>query len=195
MSRPQAERVADAVGAGLGPAVLAGSAVQGPVPIPGVGDDAAWLVRDQDVDHPMQAYVGVWPDGAVRLLSDDQPAFFDLVAATGAAIGDEATALGYVRAFLELTRGPQVVVREVEDVADLRWRPGSVTEEANRARLEAGPPIEPPVVEPADGGYHVELTLVVDQRLQRNVFDIGRDGSIRSGYRVLADDLPLPIAR
>jgi hypothetical protein len=143
----------------------------------------------------MQAYVGVWPDGAVRLLSDDQPAFFDLVAATGAVIGDPSTALDYVRAFLELTRGPQVIVREVKDVADLRWRPGSVAEEANRARLEAGPPFEPPVVEPADGGYHVELTLVVDQRVQRNVFAVGHDGSIRSGYRVLADDLPLPIAR
>jgi hypothetical protein len=88
-----------------------------------------------------------------------------------------------------------VIVREVRDAADLRWRPGSSSEEANRARFEAGPPIEGPIVEPSDGGLHVELTLVVDQRLQRNVFDVGRDGSIHTGHRVLADDLPLPIAR
>lgn len=195
MNVPHASRVAEAVGPGLGPAVLAGTAIQHPMPIPGVGEDIAWLIRDDDEDHPMQCYVGVWPDGAVRLLSDDQPAFFDLVAATGADIGDPSTALGYVRAFLEVTRGTAVIVREVRDVADLRWRPGSPGEEANRARFEGGPPIEPPVVEPLDGGLHVELTLVVDQCVQRNVFDVGRDGSIRTGYRVLADDLPLPIAR
>jgi hypothetical protein len=160
-----------------------------------VGDEVAWLVRDDGADHPMQCHVGVWPDGAVRLLSDDQPAFFDLVAATGADIGDPSTAIGYVRAFLEITRGPAVIVRELGDAADLRWRPGSQAEEANRARFEADPPIEPSVVEPSDGGFHVELTLVVDQSVQRNVFDVGRDGSIRAGYRVLADGLPLPIAR
>lgn len=195
MSRPQAQRVADAVGAGLGPAVLSGAAIQQPVPIPGVAADVAWLVRDDDAEHPMQGFVGVWPDGEVRLLNDDQPAFFDLVAATGADIADPQTALGYVRAFLEVTRGPAVIVREIGDIADLRWRPGSAGEEANRARFEAGPPIEPSLAEGNNGGFHVELTLVVDQRVQRNLFDVGRDGSIRSDYRVLAADLPLPIAR
>ena len=195
MSAPEASRVADAVGAGLAQAVLADRATQRPVPVPGVGEDVAWLVRDDSGEHPMQCYVGVWPDGAVRVLSDDQPAFFDLVAATGAAIEDPSTALGYVRAFLEVTRGPMVIVREIGDAADLAWRPGSEAEEASRAGFESGPPIEPPVTEPSDGGFRVELTLVVDQRVQRNVFDVGRDGSIEAGYRVLADDLPLPIAR
>jgi hypothetical protein len=195
VTMPQASGVADAVGAGLGPAVLAGTAILQPVPIPGVGEDVAWLIRDDDADHPMQAHVGVWPDGSVRLLSDDQAAFFDLVAAAGADIGDPATALGYVRAFLEVTKGPAVIVREVGEPADLRWRPGSPNEQANRARFEAERLIEPPVAEPSDGGFRVELTLVVDQRVQRNMFDVGRDGSIQSTYRVLADDLPLPIAR
>src|SRR5215207_1951460 len=125
MTRPDAAKVADAVGVGMGPAVLAGTAIRQPVPIPGVGDDVAWLVRDDDADHPMQAYVGVWPDGSVRVLSDDQPAFFDLAAASGAEIADPETALGYVRAFLEVTRGPMVIVQEVAEPTDLRWRPGS----------------------------------------------------------------------
>ena len=51
------------------------------------------------------------------------------------------------------------------------------------------------MAEPSDGGFHVELTLVVDQRVQRNSFEVARDGSIRSDFRVLAEDLPLPIAR
>lgn len=195
MSVPAANEVAAAVGAGLGPAVLAGTAILRQVPVPGVGDSLAWLVRDDDADHPLQAYVGVWPDAAVRLLSDDQPAFFDLVASCGAEIEDASTALGYVRAFLELTRGPAVIVREVEDAAQLPWRPGSAAEETNRARFEAGPPIAPPLAEPAGDGFHVELTLVVDQRIQRNSFEVGPGGAIAASFRMLAEDLPLPIAR
>jgi len=195
VTAPARSAIADAVGRGLGDAVLDGTASLRPLAIPGLGDDVAWLVRDDRVDHPLQAYVGVWPDGAVRVLSDDQPAFFDLVAATGADIRDASTALGYVRAFLEVTRGPAVIVREIEALADLRWRPGSAAEEANRARFEADPPIGSRVVEPTDDGFHVELTLLVDQRVQRNTFEVARDGTIRAGYRVLAEDLPLPIAR
>src|SRR4051812_42312234 len=195
VSRPDPAPLADAVGPGLAPAVLDGSAVVRAVPIPGVAEDIAWLVRDDHADHPMQAYVGVWPDGTVRVLSDDQPAFFDLVAANGANIADPSTALEHVRAFLELTRAPMVIVREIEAASDLRWRPGSEAEEANRRRFEAAGGVEPPVAEAADGGVHVALTLVVDQRVQRNEFDVQRDGSMRTGYRVLADDLPLPIAR
>ena len=74
MSPPDPASVAEAVGAGLGPAVTAGTAVLRAVPVPGVADEIAWLVRDDDPDHPMQAYVGAWPDGTVRVLSDDQPA-------------------------------------------------------------------------------------------------------------------------
>ena len=187
MTKPDAQTVAGVVGPGMGPAVLAGTATLRAIPIPGVGDD--------DADHPAQAHVGAWPDGTVRMLSDDQPAFFDLVAAAGADVRDPETALGYVRAFLEVTRGPMVIVREVGDAAELRWRPGSEAEEASRAAFEAGPPLEPAVAEASGDGFHVELTLVVDQRVQRNTFDVGRDGSIRSSYRVLARDLPLPIAR
>ena len=76
---------------------------------------------------------------------------------------------------------------EVEGTVWLAW--------PSRARFVSGPPIEAPIVKPSNGGCRVELTLVVDQRVQRNVFDVGRDGSIEAGYRVLADDLPLPIAR
>ncbi len=195
MTRPEPTRLAEAVGAGLAPAVLDGTADLRAVPIPGGADDVAWLVRDDGADHPMQASVGVWPDGAVRALSDDQPAFSDLVAATGTDIADPSTALGYVRAFLELTKGPMVIVREIGDAAELRWRPGSETEEASRRRFEAASPIEPPLATASGDGFHVALTLVVDQRIQRNEFEVGRDGSLRTTYRVIADDLPLPIAR
>jgi hypothetical protein len=187
--------VAEAVGAGLGPAVVSGTATLRAVDLPGVGNDVAWLVRDDDTDHPMQAYVGVWPQGGVRRLSDDQPAFFDLAASWGADIRDAPTAIGYVRAFLELTRGPGVIVREIERTDDLPWRPGSASEEANRVDFEARAAVEPPLVRREGDRFQVELTLMVDQRVQRNTFEVGRDGTIESSYRILADDLPLPIAR
>jgi hypothetical protein len=195
VSRPQSASIAEAVGPGLGAGLATGSAVVRALPVPGLGDDVVWLVRDDAGDHPMQCYIGSWPDGRVRVLSDDQSAFFDLAAAVGAGIDNRETALGYVRAFLEATRGPMVIVREIDSLADLRWRPGSQAEEASRRSFEADPPIAPPVAEATPEGFHVELTLVVDQRVQRNVFEVGRDGSIRAGYRVLADDLPLPMAR
>jgi hypothetical protein len=195
MSAPAADLVAEAVGAGLAPAVVSGTATLRAVEVPGVGNNVVWLVRDDDVDHPMQAYVGVWPQGAVRRLSDDQPAFFDLAASWGADIRDASTAIAYVRAFLEVTRGPSVLVREIERAADLPWRPGSASEEANRVDFEARDAVEPPLVQRDDGRFHVELTLMVDQRVQRNTFEVGRDGTIESSYRILAADLPLPIAR
>jgi hypothetical protein len=53
-----------------------------------------------------------------------------------------------------------------------------------------------PVAARTTDGFHVELTLVVDQRLQRNEFDVDPDGRItHTSFRVLAERLPLPIAR
>jgi len=130
----------------------------------------------------------------VRLLSDDQDAWAELMDAAGPHIADAATALGYVRQFLECTKGPAVIVREVTGPQDLQWRPGSVDEEQRRARFSAGPAITGPVADRSDGGFHVELTLVVGQRVQRNVFDVTADGRIAASFVVIAEDLPLPIA-
>ncbi len=196
MSRPiPSGPVADAVGPGLGAGVLSGDAEVLPVDVPGVEPTVVALVRDDHLDHPMQAYVGRWPTGEVRLLSDDQQAWADLVRTVGAHIDDPATALGYVRRFLEITRGPSVIVREVTDPEELPWRPGSPDEERRRRAFLAGPPIPGSVAEPIDDGFHVELTLMVGQRIQRNLFDVSGDGRIGASFRVLADDLPLPIVR
>ena len=189
------EAVASAVGPGLGAGVLSGDADVLPVPIPGVVGPAVWLVRDDRLAHPLQAYVGRWPGGEVRVLSDDQEAWSALMAATGVQITDPATALAYVRQFLEVTRGPSVIVREVAGPADLPWRPGSTAEEERRAAFLSGPAIEAPVADGGVDGFHVEVTLVVDQRVQRNMFDVTDDGRISASFRVLADELPLPIAR
>jgi hypothetical protein len=162
--------------------------------VPGLAAQAIWRLRDTGADHPLQVYVGRWPDGTVRVLTDDQPAFFDLVETVGAAITDSDTAIGYLRAFLEATRGATVIVRVVSDLADLRWRPGAPDEEARREAFLADAPITPPHAEPTPDGFHVELCLVVDQRVQRNTFEAARDGTLAASYRVLAEDLPLPIA-
>jgi hypothetical protein len=188
-------QVATAVGAGLGERVADGTADLTPVPVPGLGDAVVWRVEDATSDHPLAVYVGVWPDGVMRVLTDDQPAFFGLVRAVGVELTDPDTVLGYVRGFLEVTRGASVIVRVVSDLGDIRWRPGSPQEEAHREAFVADSPIRPPGVEASDDGFHVELYLVVDQRVQLNTFDVARDGSIAASYRVLAEDLPLPIAR
>ena len=92
----------------------------------------------------------------------------------GAHLDDETDARAYVEAFLEVTRGALVIIQPITSLDDLHWRPGSDTEEAARAALVADPPaIEPSLSRTADG-FHVELTLVVDQRLQRNIFDVTR---------------------
>lgn len=190
-----AEPVAEAVGPGLGAGVRSGAAELRSIPVPGVDETAVWLVRDDHLDHPLQAYVGRWPGGEVRVLSDDQDAWADLMAAVGPHIHDSATALGYIRQFLEITRGPSVPVQELTGPEDLRWRPGSVAEEQRRAAFLSDPAIDGPIVERIDSGFHVELTLVVGQRVQRNLFDVTPDGRITASFRVIADDLPLPIVR
>lgn len=188
--------VAVAVGEPLGDQVLDGQAKVAPVAIPGVKGRVVWRVRGESGPHPWQVYVGAWPDGSMRVLTADQDAWADLVAGTGASLADEAHARSYVETFLEVTRGALVIVRPVGSLDDLRWRPGSPDEEEARAALLADPPDVAPTLARTRDGFHVELTLVVDQRLQRNVFDVTRTGEItRSSFRVLADRLPLPVAR
>jgi hypothetical protein len=189
------EAVARAVGPGLGPEVRSGEASVEPVPVPGAPPGVIWAIRDDLLDHPLQGYVGLWPDGLVRLLSDDQEAWTDLMRAVGVRLDDPQTAVDYVRRFLEVTRGPSVIVYEVIDAAGLPWRPGSPAEEGRRQTLLTGQPLPPPVAERTTTGFHVELTLVVDQRIQRNLFDLTPSGEIDASFQVLADELPLPIAR
>jgi len=188
--------VAMAVGQPLGDQVLDGEAQLRPIAVPGIEETAVWRVRDESGPHPWQVYVGVWPDGSVRVLTADQEAWADLVSVIGAQLDDEADAFAYVEAYLEVTRGAQVIVQPVSSLDELRWRPGSEAEEAARATLLADPPDLAPEATRTAGDFHVELALVVDQRLQRNTFDVTRHGEIAgSSFRVLADHLPLPIAR
>lgn len=189
------EAVARSVGTGLGPQVQSGEASVEPIPVPGAPPGMIWAIRDALLDHPLQAYVGRWPDGTIRLLSDDQGAWTDLMEAVGVRLDDPETALGYVRRFLEVTRGPSVIVYEVTEAAGLPWRPGSPAEEERRQALLAGQPLPPPVAEGTTTGFHIELTLVVDQRIQRNLFEVTPSGAIDASFEVLADELPLPIAR
>ena len=189
--------IAVALGEPLGSAVVDGPAQVDPVAVPGVESTIVWRVRDQSGDHPWQVYVGRWPDGDVRVLTGDQEAWGDLVSATGGArLTDADEARAYVETYLEVTRGAMVIVRPVTSLDDLRWRPGSDREEQSKAELLSAPPrIEPSVAEAADG-FRVELTLVVDQRLQRNRFELTRGGEIaKTSFEVLAEHLPLPIAR
>ncbi len=189
------EAIAGALHRVLGDWVRDGTAEVTAYPVPGLPPEAVWRVRMASLDHPMQAYVGVWPDGSARVLNDDQDGFQDLATASGAEISDAGTALGYVNAFLEVTRGPMVIVQPIGSVADIAWRPGSDAEEAGRAAFLQDAAVRPPSVEPSGDGFRVEVWLVVDQRIQLNAFTVARDGGLSATYRVVAADLPLPIAR
>jgi len=188
--------LAVAVGEPLADQVLDGQARVTPEAVPGIEANVVWRVRGESGPHPWQVYVGAWPDGRMRALTADQDAWGDLVAVTGARLVDEAHARAYVETFLEVTRGALVIVRPVGSLDDLRWRPGSAEEEDARAALLADPPAIAPLIARTADGFRVELTLVVDQRLQRNTFEVTRGGAItRTSFRVLAEHLPLPIAR
>lgn len=195
-SKVDLNAVAVAVGEPFADQVLDGEAQLAPVAVPGIEATVVWRVRDESGPHPWQVCVGVWPDGTARVLTADQDAWSDLVTETGARLVDEAQARSYVETFLEVTRGALVIVRPVISLDDLRWRPGSDEEEDAKAALLADPPVMAPVLARTADGFHLELTLVVDQRLQRNLFDLTPTGVItRSSFRVLAERLPLPIAR
>gem|GEM_PF-2710084 len=193
---PDLTAVALAVGEPYADQVLDGGAEVEPVAVAGITETVVWRVRGESGPHPWQVYVGAWPDGSVRVLTGDQDAWADLVGSAGAHLASVTTARRFVETYLEVTRGAMVIVRPVTSLDDLAWRPGSAEEENAKAALLADPPVTSPVVDSSDDGFHVELTLVVDQRLQRNEFDLTRAGEItRSDFRVLAEHLPLPIAR
>ena len=187
--------LAMAVGEPLASMVLDGEAKLEAVSVPGLPDGSVRSVTAELGEHPMRVYAGVWPDGSVRVLTADQAAWASLAEAAGVHLADAPTARRYVEAYLEATRGAMVIVQPVTSLDDLRWRPGSDGEEAAKAALLADAPDLTPVAEADGSGFHVELALVVDQRLQRNSFDVSVDGRITASYEVLADGLPLPIAR
>lgn len=197
MSRP--DDVPIAIGEALDPVLRAGiaggTAKVTTHRVPGLPERAVWRVLDISEGHPRQAYVGVWPDGKAVVLNDDQDAFLDLVTAFGVEVADPRTALGYVLGFLEVTRGPMVIVMPISDTTEIPWRPGSRDEAERREAFLAAPPIRPASVESTAGGFHVEVWLVVNQRIQLNTFDVARSGAIAAAFRVVAADLPLPIAR
>jgi len=187
--------VAMALGEPLGDAVLDGQASLEAVEVPGVESTIVWRVRDELADHPWQAHIGRWPDGRVRVLAADQDAWADLIRATGARLTGADQARAYVETYLEVTRGPMVIVRPITSLDELRWRPGSDAEEAAKTALLASPPDLAPVATESGDGFHVELALVVDQRLQRNSFDLSPSGEITTAsFEVIADALPLPVA-
>ena len=188
--------VAMALGEPLSDAVLDGQASLEAVEVAGVETAIVWRVRDELADHPWQAYVGRWPDGSVRVLTADQDAWADLIRVTGARLTGAEQARAYVLAYLEVTRGAMVIVRPITSLDDLHWRPGSDSEEAAKAALLASPPDLTPVASESGDGFHVELALVVDQRLQRNSFDVSSRGEIvGASFEVIAEGLPLPTAR
>ena len=192
---PDPTELAVAVGEPLASGLLEGTVRVAPVSIPGVDGTHAWAVSDDLGDHPLRIYVAVMPAGDARVLTADQDAWADLARAVKVELVDAPQARAYLESYLELTRGTSVIVGAINNLAELRWRPGSVSEEAAKEALLAAPPDVGPVAVQTAAGFHVELTVVVDQRLQRNSFDVTRDGRIESSYRVLADGLPLPIAR
>jgi hypothetical protein len=58
----------------------------------------------------------------------------------------------------------------------------------------ADPPIEPPSAKRTADGFHVDVWLIVDQRIQLDTFEVASDGKVSAKFRVVAADLPLPIA-
>jgi len=196
MREPPLTKVAAALGEPLGAQVLDGQAHLAPVAVAGIQETVVWRVRGESGPHPWQVYVGAWPGGSIRLLTADQDAWADLVGTTGVRLTNASQAQSFVETFLEVTRGAMVIVRAVTSLDDIRWRPGSTEEENAKTALLADPPPTTPTVEPTADGFHIELTLVVDQRLQRNSFDLTSAGEItRTSFRVLAEHLPLPVAR
>ncbi len=84
MNELDLREVAVAVGEPLAEQVLDGRARLAPVAVRGIDATVVWRFRGESGPHPWQVYVGAWPDGSVRVLTADQDAWADLVAATGA---------------------------------------------------------------------------------------------------------------
>lgn len=194
MTAPSAEALAAAVPEPLSGEVTAGRAEVVEASVAGAARPFLWHVNAHALEHPMGLSVVGDPEGGLAVANDDQAAFVEAAAAAGLRLRSEADALGYVRTFLEATRGPSVLVSVVDDAAGIAWRPGTDAEESRRAAVLAGGEVRPPSVTATADGYRVEVVLVVQQRLQATTLDVTPDGAVQASFRVIADELPLPIA-
>lgn len=177
-------------------AVMAGEAAVEPVAVPGLPEGSVWEVSVPEEPHMPRLIVGRGPGGRLRLLTGRPDAFRELIADLPVVIADADTAVGYVRAFLAITREHDVLV-QVPDHADaIQWRPGSPEEEDRRQAFVAEVSLEPQVRprEAADG-FVVSLVLLRDQRAEQPTFTVGAGGSIDVDSEILVDGLPLPVLR
>ena len=161
----------------MGAQVLDHDAKLAPVGVAGMEGTVVWRVRGRVGSTPL---AGLCRRLARRLRAgahgSTRTPGRNWSAAAGAASQHRCRGTLYIETYLEVTRGAMVIVRPIDSLDDIRWRPGSAEKRTPRRQCWPIRQTTTPLVEAAGDGYHVELTIVVDQRLQRNVFDITAQG-------------------
>ena len=165
-----------------------------PVHLPGGG---AWQLHDiiwRGPHHPHRWLVATRDDRAVRL--DGHPELWDAVLEdTRIDSPDDAIALACARA--DVTRDLSIGHRRLEHADDARFvraRSDEVATRIAQARELLTAHVAPPSVT-GEGPWTVTLWTLTGRALVRRDVQVDVDGSAAETTTVVADDLPVPVAR
>lgn len=150
----------------------------------------------RQTSRPVLFHVAVG-EGQARLLTGAPAAFGEVTAADGVRVTDPAVAAQLARTFVETTRPAGRLTYVVGAVTDIRFRPGLTGAAAARRDQivkEYGSVLAAPAAKASGEGFAAIVYVVQGRALQRRDITVGAGGSVRERTRVLAPDLPVPIA-
>lgn len=163
---------------------------------PYLSDSKVYKLLGREPLHPSLEYVGLGRDGAAILLTSNQEAIIKFAQADPIQLENEASAIAYALAVLEISRDLLVFAYVVQDVQDVWFRDPLSEEEAwsrNAFQTVYRGRIRPPGAQSLEFGYLIDVFYVRQSNLENHHIFVTPTGGFDNQISVLERELPLVV--